>query len=185
MIRILIWSYSFYMSQLLSCLIYSSTTLSFLKSEIRKVKISNNGIAVVEFVLTNALMQKAMQGETDPKQLEFYVTVEYYKDKKHTTDNVNVNNPFPPIKHEVAAKPRGVPKAKDSPAASKPASKKEEKGILENVRDWWENFELWDWGESSGTAKKDPPPPPYGTETGWEKPGDCERREKANFIMYL
>lgn len=126
--------------------------------ETRKAKVNENGIAVTEFMLTKALMKKAMQGETDPKQLEFYVTVEYYSHKKHATDNVNINNPFPPIKGEVPAKPRGVPKAKGSPAASKPASKKEEKGILENVRDWWKDFDLWDWGESSGTIKKDQSP---------------------------
>lgn len=126
--------------------------------ETRKAKVNENGIAVTEFMLTKALMKKAMQGETDPKQLEFYVTVEYYLHKKHATDNVNINNPLPPIKHEVPVKPRGVPKAKGSPAASKPASKKEERGILENVRDWWKDFDLWDWGESSGTIKKDKPP---------------------------
>jgi len=126
--------------------------------ETRKAKVNENGIAVTEFVLTKALMKKAMQGETDPKLLEFYVTVEYYSHKKHATDNVNINSPFPPIKHEVPVKPRGVPKAKGSPAASKPASKKEEVGILENVRDWWEDFDLWDWGESSGTIKKEKPP---------------------------
>ncbi|MBO6185917.1 MAG: hypothetical protein J6O88_14750, partial [Chryseobacterium sp.] len=75
-----------------------------------------------------------MQGETDPKQLEFYVTVEYFSHKKHATDNVNVNNAFPPINGEIREdKTQTVPKAKDSPAASKPASKKEEKGILEPV----------------------------------------------------
>ncbi|WP_404987214.1 D-Ala-D-Ala carboxypeptidase family metallohydrolase [Chryseobacterium sp. M5] len=126
--------------------------------ETRKAKVDKNGIAVTEFMLSKALMKKAMQGETDPKQLEFYVTVEYYSHKKHATDNININNPLPPIKHEVPVKPRGVPKAKGSPAASKPASKKEERGILENVRDWWKDFDLWDWGESSGTIKKDKPP---------------------------
>lgn len=126
--------------------------------ETRKAKVNENGIAVTEFMLTKALMKKAMQGEADPKQLEFYVTVEYYSHKKHATDNVNINNPFPPIKGEVLAKPRGVPKAPESPAASKPPSKKEEKGIFERFGDWVGSLELWDWGESSGTAKKDKPP---------------------------
>ena len=45
-------------------------------------KVDKNGIAVGEFTLTKALMQKAMQGEADVKKLEFYVTVEYYKNKK-------------------------------------------------------------------------------------------------------
>ncbi|WP_435524281.1 hypothetical protein [Chryseobacterium indoltheticum] len=103
-------------------------------------------------MLTKALMQKAMQGEADPKQLEFYVTVEYYSHKKHATDNVNINNPFPqPQKPK--AKPATIPKAKDSPAAAKPASKKEEAGIMETVTS--AGKELWDWFESRGTATKD------------------------------
>lgn len=124
--------------------------------ETRKAKVNENGIAVTEFMLTKALMKKAMQGETDPKQLEFYVTVEYYSHKKHATDNVNINNPFPPIKGEVPAKPRGVPKAKGSPAASKPASKKEERGIGQIISEKWD--ELWDWWETPGTIKKDQSP---------------------------
>ncbi|MBD8082499.1 hypothetical protein [Chryseobacterium caseinilyticum] len=31
------------------------------------------------------------------------------------------------------------------PAAEKPQSQKEEKGIVDSVRDWWNNLELWDW----------------------------------------
>lgn len=124
--------------------------------ETRKAKVNENGIAVTEFMLTKALMKKAMQGETDPKQLEFYVTVEYYSHKKHATDNVNINNPFPPIKHEAPAKPGGVPKAKGSPAASKPASKKEERGIGQIISEKWD--ELWDWWETPGTIKKDRSP---------------------------
>ncbi|WP_426475814.1 peptidoglycan recognition protein family protein [Chryseobacterium balustinum] len=124
--------------------------------ETRKAKVNENGIAVTEFMLTKALMKKAMQGETDPKQLEFYVTVEYYSHKKHATDNVNINNPFPPIKHEVPVKPRGVPKAPGSPAASKPPSKKEERGIGQIISEKWD--ELWDWWETPGTIKKDQSP---------------------------
>ncbi len=59
-------------------------------SKKEKVK---NGIARAEFMLTKALMRKAMQGETDPQQIEFYVTVEYYAHKKHATNNVNVSTP--------------------------------------------------------------------------------------------
>lgn len=121
-----------------------------------KAKVNENGIAVTEFMLTKALMKKAMQGETDPKQLEFYVTVEYYSHKKHATDNVNINNPLPPIKHEVPVKPRGVPKAQGSSAASKPASKKEERGIGQIISEKWD--ELWDWWETPGTIKKDQSP---------------------------
>lgn len=127
--------------------------------ETRKARVNKSGIAIAEFILTQALMKKAMEGEFDVKELEFYVTVEYYASKKYTTDNVNVNNPFPPIKGEVKEdKSKTVPKAKGSPAASKPMSKKEEKGILENVKDWWKDFDLWDWGESRGTIKKEQKP---------------------------
>ncbi|MBO6185921.1 MAG: hypothetical protein J6O88_14770 [Chryseobacterium sp.] len=127
--------------------------------ETKEAAVDRSGVATAEFMLTRALMQKAMQGETDPKQLEFYVTVEYFSHKKHATDNVNVNNPFPPINGEIREdKTQTVPKAKDSPAASKPASKKEEKGILDQVSDWWKDFDLWDWGESGGTVKKEQPP---------------------------
>ncbi len=38
-------------------------------------------------------MRKAMEGETNPQQLQFYVTVEYYSHKKHATNSVNVNTP--------------------------------------------------------------------------------------------
>ncbi|MDR6923075.1 MULTISPECIES: N-acetylmuramoyl-L-alanine amidase [Chryseobacterium] len=133
-------------------------------SKKEKVK---NGIARVEFMLTKALMKKAMEGETDPKELEFYVTVEYYSHKKHATENKSVKNPI--ILDLPSSKPSPKPvspkeqsKAKDSPAENKPKSKKEEKDIAHQVIDWWN--ELWDWGESNGTIKKDqrptaPPPP--------------------------
>ncbi|MCW3161429.1 glucosaminidase domain-containing protein [Chryseobacterium oryctis] len=131
----------------------------------KKGTVGNNGLAQVEFVLTKALMQKAMQGETDAKELEFYVTVEYYRDKKHATDNIDVKNPDykPPV---ASPKPSSSsksnipqpsstpqkPKAQGSPAAQKPESKKEEKGIIdiatESVVNKWN--ELWDWVESKG-----------------------------------
>lgn len=52
-----------------------------------------NGTARAEFMLTKALMRKAMEGEINPQQMEFYVTVEYYAHKKHATNNVNINTP--------------------------------------------------------------------------------------------
>ncbi|SMP05259.1 hypothetical protein [Chryseobacterium profundimaris] len=121
----------------------------------QKAKVDHNGIAVTEFVLSKALMQKAMQGETDFKQLEFYVTVEYYKNKKHATENVELNNPFPQTPKS-QPKQLSVPKAKGSPAEQKPKSKKEEKGIMESITDQF--LELWDWSESKGRIKKDQPP---------------------------
>jgi len=127
--------------------------------------VEKNGVASVEFLLTKALMQKASKGEADPKELEFYVTVEYYKNKKHATDNVDVKNPdykppvqqqkpkTPPPKSSPAPQPKPTahPKAKDSPAEKKAPSQKEEKGIMDKAADWWN--ELWDWQESKGTVK--------------------------------
>lgn len=137
--------------------------------ETKEATVNSSGVAVAEFMLTRALMQKAMQGETDPKQLEFYVTVEYFSNKKHATDNVNVNNPLsvPTTRPQQSsnnnqpAQPSSnnvSPRAQDSPAAEKPQSQKEEKGIVDTVTDWWNNLELWDWGESSGTIEPTQPP---------------------------
>lgn len=61
--------------------------------ESKEVLVDRTGVATAEFALTQALMQKAAAGESDPKKLEFYVTVEYYRDRKHATNNVEVNNP--------------------------------------------------------------------------------------------
>lgn len=134
--------------------------------ETQKAKVGRNGVATVDFMLTKALMQKALKGETDAKQLEFYVTVEYYKNKKHETENVNINNPFPQSqkpKTPTASAPtsqkpksKNLPKAKGSPAEQKPPSKKEEKGIVDTVSDWL--GELWDHVESKGSATKDKEP---------------------------
>lgn len=124
----------------------------------QKTKVDHNGIAATEFLLSKALTQKAMQGETDPQQLEFYITVEYYSHKKHASDNVEINNPFLKGSKPQFKKPpiSSVSKAKGSPAEQKPKSKKEERGILENIDDQFR--ELWDWSESKGTIKKDQRP---------------------------
>ncbi|MCU7618766.1 peptidoglycan DD-metalloendopeptidase family protein [Chryseobacterium sp. PBS4-4] len=119
-------------------------------------KIDKNGVAVGEFVLTKALMQKAMQGEADPKQLELYVTVEYYVKKKYATENVEINNPFPQTPKPQTKSTPAKPKAKGSPAEQKPPSKKEEKGIGEILGE--KIGELWDWWESKGTATKEKTP---------------------------
>ncbi|MDQ1163154.1 murein DD-endopeptidase MepM/ murein hydrolase activator NlpD [Chryseobacterium sp. SORGH_AS 447] len=135
----------------------------------KQAVVGRTGTATAEFVLTKALMQKAAQGERDPKELEFYVTVEYYKDKKHASDNRSVKNPDykPPVQQPQSAAPtkgnapapasKTPPKAAGSPAAAKPASQKEESGIIdsitESVRNKWN--ELWDWAESKGTVKPD------------------------------
>lgn len=120
-----------------------------------KARVDKNGVAVVEFPLSEAYMKKAMEGEVDVKQLEFYVTVEYYKNKKHATKNVDVDNPNPkvPINPPKKTEPKQPPKAKGSPAESKPKSKKEEKGILDKIEEKWD--ELWDWWETPGTIKKE------------------------------
>lgn len=132
--------------------------------ETAKAKVNpRNGVAVAEFMLTKGLMTKAMRGEHDG-QLEFYVTVEYYKNKKHESENVNVQNPIykvpPPIQHESRYKPKETQhpiKAQGSPAAQKPKSKKEEKGIWDSMLD--KGKELWDVAESKiATATKDKEP---------------------------
>jgi len=138
----------------------------------RQGVVGKNGEASVEFVLTKALIQKATTGEIDPKELEFYVTVEYYKDKKHDTQNITVKNPdykapqqpqSQPQKPAVSASQTTAPKkAEGSPAQQKPASQKEEKGIVDKAMDWWN--ELWDWQESKGTVKPDQKPTPQKPE---------------------
>lgn len=115
----------------------------------KQATVERNGMATAEFVLTKALMQKAANGEINPKELQFYVTVEYYQNRKHATQNVEVQNPD-----------FKVPKAADSPAAQKPESKKEEKGIIDKATESVKNKlgELWDWFESSGTIKPEQQP---------------------------
>ncbi|MCU7618769.1 peptidoglycan DD-metalloendopeptidase family protein [Chryseobacterium sp. PBS4-4] len=140
-------------------------------------KVDKNGTAVVEFTLIDALMRKAMQGESDVKQLEFYITVEYYVHKKHSTNNININNPFPaeprapqiPSRPQVStpspqdpsnpypptrsSEPLPVPKVEGSPAEQKAPSKKEEHGIKDVVTEHL--GELWDSAEILGKAIRD------------------------------
>jgi muramidase (phage lysozyme) len=122
----------------------------------QKAKVNKNGIAVAEFTLTKALMKKAMQGEVDSKQLEFYVTVEYYKSKKHATENVEIDNPYAQYYKPKPYESPVTPKAKGSPAEQKPKSRKEEKGILDVITG--QLTDLWDWQESMGTITKDKAP---------------------------
>ncbi|MFC7346262.1 glycoside hydrolase family protein [Chryseobacterium zhengzhouense] len=151
--------------------------------ETKEASVNASGVAVAEFTLTRALMQKAMQGETDPEKLEFYVTVEYFSHTKHATDNVDVNNPLhtpapatrpQPKPQQPNSNPSGQapvqntpPRAQNSPAAAKPQSQKEEKGIVDRVTDWWNNLELWDYKEALGkiTAQKTPTPQAGGGKT--------------------
>ncbi|WP_199767865.1 hypothetical protein [Chryseobacterium sp. Leaf394] len=120
----------------------------------KKAKVDKNGVAVAEFMLTRALIHKTMQGEADAKKLEFYVTVEYYAKKKHSTENIHIDNPLPPINGEVRDSPaETIPKAKNSPAEQKPPSMKEEKGIGDIAVD--KAKELWDWLEAKGTIIKE------------------------------
>ncbi|WP_449388389.1 hypothetical protein [Chryseobacterium lineare] len=124
--------------------------------DVQKARVNENGVAVAEFMLTKALMKKAIQGEADSKQLEFYVTVEYYKNKKHATENAEIDNPYAKYYNPKPYEPPVIPKAKGSPAEQKPKSKKEEKGILDAVTD--KLIDLWDWKESKGTVTKDKVP---------------------------
>ena len=153
----------------------------------QKALVDEKGITVAEFVLSKALMKKAMEGETDPKQLEFYVTVEYYARKKHSTGNININNPFPQPQ-QPTAKPATIPKAQGSPAENKPPSMKEEKGIWESTinkaKEWWE--ELWDYEESSGIIKKEQPPTvqkPEGTSVSIVDSNENENSEKSCYCL--
>ncbi|RVU91703.1 hypothetical protein EH230_01630 [Flavobacterium columnare] len=68
-------------------------------------------------------MKKAMQGETDIRELEFYVTVEYYKNKKHTTANVDIQNPLP-TENTPPSQSTGIKKAKGSPAEENQKARK-------------------------------------------------------------
>lgn len=127
--------------------------------ESKKAKVNQKGVAFAEFNLSKALIKKALEGETDFRQLEFYVTVEYYANKKHATNNINIDTPQgiytgPPKPKPTP--PKEQPKAKNSPAEQKPKSKKEEKGIIEVVQE--KAKELWDWVEGTGKAKKDQEP---------------------------
>lgn len=142
--------------------------------ESREAVVDRTGTATAEFVLTKALMQKASQGERDPKELEFYVTVEYYKDKKHASENREVKNPDykapttpakpapAPNTTAPATAPKSPAKAEGSPASQKPQSKKEEKGIMDKAAEWWD--ELWDYAESKGIVKPDKKPTPQKPE---------------------
>ncbi|WP_267401674.1 MULTISPECIES: hypothetical protein [unclassified Chryseobacterium] len=152
--------------------------------ETAKAKVNpKNGLAVAEFMLTKGLMTKAMRGEQEG-QLEFYVTVEYYKNKKHDSKNVNVQNPLykvpPPIKHESRQKPKETQhptKAQGSPATQKPKSKKEEKGIWDTMFD--RGKELWDVAESKiATATKDKEPAKKVDKTN--KPVLVEKQDNKN-----
>ena len=139
----------------------------------QKARVNPDSLAEVDFSLSALLMLKAAKEEQD-SELEFYVTVEYFKDNKHATNNVDVKNPFPQTQtpqisvpqKPAKAKPATKPKAKGSPAAAKPASKREEKGV-------WDSFtesvskkggELWDWAESMGTVIKDKMPTVHKTD---------------------
>ncbi len=115
--------------------------------ETQKARVNEKGVAIAEFSLLRGLMTKAMRGEHDG-QLEFYVTVEYFKTKKHSTENVEIiYDPFPRPKN---------PSPPSPPAKEKGKSKKEEKSIGEKIAETGK--ELWDWWESKGTASKNQEP---------------------------
>jgi len=126
----------------------------------KEALVQRDGTAAVGFMLTKALVHKAMQEERDPKALEFYVTAEHYTHAKKASHNVEVKNPliFEIPRKTPSPKPAPVQisKAEGSPASGKPASKKEEKGLAEKVSDGFK--ELWDWQETRGTIEKDRKP---------------------------
>jgi murein DD-endopeptidase MepM/ murein hydrolase activator NlpD len=126
----------------------------------KEALIQRDGTAAVSFMLSKALVKKALHGEHDPRALEFYVTAEYYTHQKQASCNVDVENPLifeiprktPPLQPATVE----TAKANGSPASGKPASKKEEKGLLEKFSDGLK--ELWDWQETRGTIEKDRKP---------------------------
>jgi hypothetical protein len=140
--------------------------------ETKTARVQHNGLAIAEFMLAKALMQKAMKGEADAKELEFYVTVEYYKGKVHDSENVNVKSPL--YNPHASAKKKTQPKAKGSPAEQKPVSKKEERNILVPQVN---GYLLHDWAEIKGRAKKEKEITvnrDYGNSKGlWEFYGEC------------
>ncbi|MCD9853276.1 hypothetical protein LUD75_01060 [Epilithonimonas sp. JDS] len=121
-----------------------------------KAQVNKDGVAAVDFSLST-FMFKAAMGEKDSK-LEFYVTVEYFKDKKHASNNVDVNNRYlaVPVNPPKKIEPAKPPVAKDSPAENKGTSKKEENGIWDAISKT--GGELWDWAESVGSVIKDKMP---------------------------
>ena len=124
--------------------------------ETKKAKVDSKGVAKVDFQLTKALIQKAQSGEADARELEFYVTVEYYAHKKHATENIHIKNPE--VKKKAPKSPQNskISKAPNSPASKKGESKKEEKGILDSVEESLRKIaNLFDWGETRGKASKD------------------------------
>jgi predicted chitinase len=151
--------------------------------ETKEATVDRTGVATVEFMLTRALMQKAMQGETNPQQLEFYVTVEYFSHKKHATGNVNVNNPLhtpaptpqprpqqptndpTPPPQSIPENPSNntQPRAENSPAAEKPASQMEERGVAGQNANPSEG-ELHDYQEAQGIIEAEQPSTPQANE---------------------
>lgn len=151
--------------------------------ETKEATVDRSGVAIAEFMLTRALMQKAMQGETDPKQLEFYVTVEYFSHKKHATDNFNVNNPLhtpapipqprpqqptnnpspPPQSTPETPSNNTQPRSENSPASEKPASQMEERGVAGQNPNPSEG-ELHDYQEAQGTIEAEQPSTPQSNE---------------------
>ena len=127
--------------------------------ETKKAKVDSKGVAKVDFQLTKALIQKAQSGEVDARELEFYVTVEYYAHKKHATENIHIKNPE--IKKETPKRPQGskISKAPNSPASKKGESKKVEKGILDSVEESLRKIaDFFSRGETRGKASKDKKP---------------------------
>ncbi|GEN76136.1 M23 family metallopeptidase [Chryseobacterium hagamense] len=126
----------------------------------KEALVQRDGTACVSFMLSKALVKKALDGEIDPRALEFYVTAEHYFHQKQASCNVEIKNPLifeiprktPPSKPASAQ----ISKPKGSPASGKPASKKEERGLLEKFSDGIK--ELWDWQETRGTIEKNRKP---------------------------
>jgi flagellum-specific peptidoglycan hydrolase FlgJ len=97
-----------------------------------------NGIAEVKFKLQPDFAKmadaiKAKGEKSEGKTHEYYVTAEIFKQKTASSGNVNVTRQDDTVP---------VAPTKKTPAETKGKSKKEEKGILDSVKDgvhdWWE-----------------------------------------------
>ncbi len=129
----------------------------------KQAVVESNGTATAEFILTKALMQKAVNGEREPQKLEFYVTVEYYENRKHATNNIDVQNPeyreparpgtAEPAQHPAPSPDNNPPVQPEESATEKPASKKEENGIGDPAAE-----KPVDYQEAKGTVEPEQTP---------------------------
>jgi hypothetical protein len=114
---------------------------------VTKSELISNGIADVKFKLDPAFskianLQLGNYDKDEGKYHEYYVTAEIFRNKKASSDNINVKNP-----DKITENP--APPKRKAPADSKEKSKKEIKGINK-----FEN-KLHDYFETTVSVKSD------------------------------